>query len=162
MASCKLVSFFYDAIPSRRFRDLLLRSHVEKCVRCQAALLSREEAKALFVKPEDVGGTEETWRTISEAAKGATPPAGAHAAPRGRGPAWWQWAAGAATLIVVAAVGFWLLDNIGRTGPGPLASTPPPDRFEIKYVNIGGEPAQAFIYQPQGSETIFVWASKTP
>lgn len=162
MASCKLVNFLYDAIPVRIVRDHLLRSHIEGCARCQAALLSREEARALFVKPEDAGVTEETWRKVSEAESGAAGSAGAHIDRRGRWMLRWQWAAGAVVLIVAAVAGFWLLDGIGRTGPGPLASTPPADRFEIKYVNIGGEPAQTFIYQPQGSETIFVWASKTP
>ncbi len=163
MASCKLVNRLYDAIPVPVVRDLLLRTHIEKCARCQAALLSREEAMALFVKPRDVGGAEEIWQRVGGTAKNAAGRAGTGTETRMRGPLWWQWAAGAATLIVAVAVGFWLLDNVERSGPGLSAGTAPtPAGFEIKYVNVGGEPAQAFIYQPQGSETVFVWASKTP
>jgi hypothetical protein len=39
---------------------------------------------------------------------------------------------------------------------------PPLDRFEINYINVGGAPAQAFIYRPQGSDMIVVWAEKIP
>lgn len=159
MASCKLVNFLYDAIPIRAVRDYLLRSHIEACACCQAALLSRDEARALFVSSEDVGGAEEIWRKLSGAVQGAAVPTRAQVAPRGRG-LWWQWAAGAASLIAVAAVSFWLLDNVQGPGSGSPGAVPA-GGFEIKYVNIGGEPAQTFIYQPQGSETIFVWASKT-
>jgi hypothetical protein len=163
MVSCKLVNRLYGAIPLRTVRALLLRSHIEKCERCQAALLSREEAKALFVQPEGVGITEETWRKVSEASSGAAGLPGAQVDHRRRRLMWWQWAAGAATLIAVAAVGFWLLDFVRGPGPGPTPATvAAASGFEIKYVNIGGEPAQTFIYQPQGSEMIFIWASKTP
>ncbi len=162
MASCKLVNFLYDAIPVRIVRDYLLRSHIEGCARCQAALLSRDEAKALFVSPADAGGTEEIWRRLSQAGERVTGRAEEAAVPRGPRSMRWQWAAGAAATIALAAVSFWLLENIQGPGTGSPGAAPARDGFEIKYVNIGGEPAQTFIYQPQGSETIFVWASKTP
>ena len=62
---------------------------------------------------------------------------------------------------VVALTGFWLLREIDR--PGFRADVgAPADRFQIDYVNVGGAPAQTFIYQPQGTDTVFVWASRTP
>jgi hypothetical protein len=36
------------------------------------------------------------------------------------------------------------------------------DRFEIMYVKVGGEPAQTFVYQAQGTDTVFVWAQRSP
>ena len=74
----------------------------------------------------------------------------------------WRWASVAATAVVVTLAGL-LASPRGRTGRastrGPIA---PADRFEIDYVNVGGEPAQTFVYQPQGTDTVFVWAQKTP
>jgi hypothetical protein len=57
--------------------------------------------------------------------------------------------------------GFWLLREIGRQGfdPGLVGAA---GRFQIDYVNVGGAPAQTFVYQPQGTDTVFVWAIKNP
>jgi hypothetical protein len=62
---------------------------------------------------------------------------------------------------VVALTGFWLLREIDRPGFN-AGAVPAADRFEIDYVNVGGAPAQPFVYQPQGTDTVFVWASRTP
>jgi hypothetical protein len=63
--------------------------------------------------------------------------------------------------LVVALAGLWLMRE--SAGPGSEAGAgAPPERFEIAYVRIGGQPAQTFVYQPQGTDTVFVWAQKTP
>jgi hypothetical protein len=65
------------------------------------------------------------------------------------------------TAAVVAVTGFWLLRQVERPGfrPGDVG---PADRFQIDYVNVGGAPAQTFVYQPQGTDTVFIWATKNP
>jgi hypothetical protein len=68
----------------------------------------------------------------------------------------WQIAAVAALALVIAVTGFWVLRET------ETEAAPPPGRFEISYVNVGGAPAQTFVYQPQGSDTVFVWAQRTP
>jgi len=73
----------------------------------------------------------------------------------------WRWATAAATAAVVAVTGFWLLREIDRPGFGP-GLVGAADRFQIDYVNVGGAPAQAFVFQPQGTDTVFVWAIKNP
>ncbi|MGZ5496031.1 MAG: hypothetical protein ACXWFO_04680, partial [Candidatus Aminicenantales bacterium] len=65
MASCKTVERLYDALPLRAFRDWLIRVHMERCPRCQARLLSLDEAKSLIVGPGEVGGTEALWHRIA-------------------------------------------------------------------------------------------------
>jgi hypothetical protein len=158
MDFCSTVDRLYRAVPLRWFRDRLIRSHMERCPRCQARLLSRDEAVSLLVGPAAVGPADRLWPGISRRVE----PAGAArgTVPESRG--WfWRWAAPAAMAAAVALTGFWVLRQVERPGmeaaAGALA-----ERFTLDYVNVGGAPAQTFIYQPQGTDTVFVWASKTP
>ena len=152
MASCKMVNALYRALPLRSVRDLLIRTHMEKCERCQARLVSRRDAEALLVKRGDPGAAEALWERIERRAGQAV------RVPEKKA-VWlsWEWAAAAAALLLVAAASFWLLRGV-ETGAMRADLARPPERFEIEYINIGGAPAQAFVYQPRGSEMVFVWA----
>ena len=158
MAFCKMVDVVYTALPIRPLRSFLIRSHMESCPRCQSRLLSRAEAGTLFVASDQVGNTEGLWRRISAQSGSRTPVPEAPPAPVGVG---WRWAAAVSTAAVVAVTGFWLLREIDRQGfdPGLVGAA---DRFQIDYVNVGGAPAQTFVYQPQGTDIVFVWAIKNP
>lgn len=131
---------------------------MDRCPRCQARLLGREEARRLLVGPGQVGDAAGLWRRISAqaAAAVAVPVPG----PRG-GRMAWRWAASLATAAVVALAGFWLLRQADRPDLDAEAAATA-GRFRIDYVNVGGAPARTFVYQPQGSDTVFVWASRTP
>jgi hypothetical protein len=155
MVSCKIIDALYAVVPSRFFRDLLIRTHVERCGRCQARLVSRAEAEALFVKPGDMRAGKELWRLIARRA-------GRDTAIPEKKRAWlrWEWAAGAGTFLVLAAASLWLLRGV-QTVAVRADYARPAGRFEINYINVGGAPAQAYIYQPQGSDMIIVWAEKT-
>jgi len=158
MAFCKMVDVVYTALPIRPLRAFLIRSHMESCPRCQARLLSRAEAGKLFVASDQVGNTEGLWRRITSRAERATLAPEAPPNPAGAG---WRWAVAVGTAAVVVVTGFWLLRQIERPGfrPGDVG---PADRFQIDYVNVGGAPAQTYVYQPQGTDTVFVWATKNP
>ena len=158
MDFCKTADLLYAAIPLRPFRDWLIRAHMERCPRCQARLLSRDEAKSLLVGPEHVDGQDRVWRRIAgEAGRAASVPG----IGPGRGGLAWRTASVAAMAAVAALAGFWLLREIDR--PDFRADIgAPADRFRIDYVNVGGAPAQTFIYQPQGTDTVFVWVSRNP
>lgn len=158
MASCRTVEFFYAAIPLRPFRDLLIRTHSERCEHCRARLVSREEAISLFVGARDTGSIDDLWGRIADRTSGEpeTPirsPAGYRAGLR--------WATAAVMALVVAAAGFWLLDRIEKTGSVADFATGG-DGFRLEYVNIGGAPAQTFVFQPLGSDTVYVWAQRAP
>jgi len=131
---------------------------MESCPRCQARLLSRAEAGRLFVSSDRIGIPADIWERISSQAGRGTPVQEAPPAPAGAG---WRWAAAAATALVVAITGFWLLREIGRPGFGP-GFVGASDRFRIDYINVGGAPAQTFVFQPQGTDSVFVWAIKNP
>jgi hypothetical protein len=158
MAFCKTVEYLYEALPLRPFQDWLIRVHMDRCPSCQARLLSREEARGLLIAPESVGDAGALWKRILSRT-------GGRAAESGRRPAQavvrWRWAAVTALVLTVAAAGFWLLREVERPGFN-VSAAGPAGRFEIAYVNVGGAPAQTFVYQPQGSDTVFVWAQKTP
>jgi len=158
MAFCKTVEYLYEALPLRPFQDWLIRVHMERCPSCQARLLSREEARGLLVAPESVGDAGALWKRILSRT-------GDRAAGSVRRPApavvMWRWAAVAAMALAVAVSGFWLLREVERPG-FDLSAAGRAGRFEIAYINVGGTPAQTFIYQPQGSDTVFVWAQKNP
>jgi len=158
MAFCKIADVLYSAIPLRPLRDLLIRKHMEACPLCQARLASRAEARGLFVAPEEVGNAADLWGRISARAEQADETSGREPVQVGSG---WRWAAAAAMAAVVAVSGFWLLRELERPGFDAAAAVPA-DRFQIDYINVGGAPAQTFVYQPQGSDTVFVWAQKTP
>ena len=155
MAFCRTAEFLYEAVPLRPFRDWLIRAHMEKCPACQARLLSLDEARSLLVAPDQVGDPQALWRRIASAAARPAGLADPSPAPAG---VIWKWAAVAAMALVMSVSGFWLLRESERSGLDLRAA----GRFEISYVKVGGTPAQTFVYQPQGSDTVFVWAQKTP
>jgi hypothetical protein len=161
MASCKWAEFLYAAVPSRIFRDFLIRNHMDRCERCQARLVELKEARALFVQPGDISGADARWwKTEMEASRLEA----VRADPRVRGARFrWEWAVGAATLLMTAGVSLWLLRGIQAGDSGDAgARVQAADRFEINRLSVGGLPAQAYIYRLKDSDTIFVWAAKTP
>lgn len=158
MDFCRTAELVYEALPFRPLRGWLIRAHMDRCPRCQARLASLDEARGLLVAPDRLGDAEALWRRIARDA--GRLPGRAGEAPAA---ATWRarWASAAALAVLVAATGFWLLRETG--GPGPASGAADrPDRFEIAYVHVGGAPAQTFVYQPQGSDIVFVWAQKTP
>jgi hypothetical protein len=157
MDFCRIADRLYDALPVRPLRDWLIRGHVEKCPRCQARLLSREEAKSLLVGPDQVGPADALWTRISVE---ATCPAALAGRAPGRAGFVWRWAAAATLAAVLAVSGFWLLREVER--PGLEMASASINRFQINYVSVAGTPAQTFVYQPLGTDTVFIWASRNP
>ncbi len=158
MAFCRMVDIVYAALPLRPLRAFLIRSHMERCPRCQARILSRVEARSLFVASDQVGDAEALWERVSSQAACETVRLERRTDSAAAG---WRWATAAATAAVVAVTGFWLLREINRQGFDP-ESIRVAARFQIDYINVGGAPAQTFVYQPQGTDTVFVWATKNP
>lgn len=158
MSFCNIVDLLYKALPLARFRARLIRAHIEGCPRCQARLLSRDEARGLLVAPARLGGAADLWNRISAQAVPSLP---AREMPAARGAVLWRWAAVTSMTAALALAGFWLLRQVDRPGLDGVRIAAG-QRFELDYVNVGGAPAQTFVYQPQGTDTVFVWASKTP
>jgi hypothetical protein len=158
MSRCKTVNFFYALIPLSRWRDFLIRRHIEGCAHCQAALTSRDEARSLFVQEGTVGIepafwgdvetrlADETHQPIMRAGRRATAILRPH-----------RWAV-AVVLLLVLVTGYWLLKDFHPEAISVAAAAP--SRFELEYVRVDGRPADVMIYKPQGSDMIIVWAGK--
>jgi hypothetical protein len=151
-----MVEFFLALVPFRAWRGFLIGFHIEKCPRCQSRLVSREDAGALLVRTGDLSGVENLWPGVSrELAKAG------EAGHRVRARAGWKWGwAWGAAAVLAAATGLWLLRD-SRAPDLPMSNLTRPDRFELEYVRIGGETANAYIYQPQNSDMVLVWAGKS-
>jgi hypothetical protein len=160
MLRCKTVELLFDALPIDAWRAFLLRRHLDRCPACQAKLVGVAESRRLLAgppSPDEWAGLRSRLR-----ARTAAEPAGrARAAGRGRSGRFLRWAPSAAMLLVLAATGIWLAREGGRRPVVPEGSGAR-DRFELDYIRIGGREAGAYIYQPQGSDIIIVWAEKAP
>jgi hypothetical protein len=159
MFRCKTVEFLFDALPIGAGRAFLLRMHIDACPSCRKRILSLEESKALLVPPlaSDAwaGLRRRLQSQVENTALGQTP------AGQGRYAKFLRWATSAAMLCVLVAAGFWLFREPANKAP-IAGRIRPSDRFELEYIRVGGQPAGAYIYQPEGNDIIIVWAEKTP
>jgi len=159
MSRCKTVKFFYDLVPLKPWRGLLIRRHIEKCPRCLAGLASREEAGSLLVQ-EGANIADFLWTEVEKALLAES--GGEHVKDRTIRPVVMRprgWAV-AAILLLIFIAGFLLFKDFRSDDVSSAAAVPA--RFELEYVRVGGQPANTVVYQPQGSDMIIVWAGKSP
>ncbi|OGD22839.1 MAG: hypothetical protein A2W03_03660 [Candidatus Aminicenantes bacterium RBG_16_63_16] len=155
MISCNAADFLYRLLPVKPWRGFLIRVHFDRCPHCQKQLAGAAEARTLFVQEADFRPGVALWQGIAGSLAeedGATPEKPVLAA----GSRIWRWAA--AGIIVAFMVGYWAWKD-NRPDGVPVAASASA-RFELEYVRVGGQPADAYVYQPQGSDMIIVWAGK--
>ena len=158
MPHCKTVEFLYAIVPLKLWRGFLIRRHIEKCPGCLASWASREEAGKLLVRGVvGVAVGRSLWAGV-EAAIAEDPgreksKAGILQRPPVRR---WGWAVATAFLGVLL-ISFVFLKDFR---PGRVSAEAVQARFELDSVRVGGQPANAVIYQPQGSDMIIIWAEK--
>ncbi|MQY57367.1 hypothetical protein GH140_04140 [bacterium] len=70
----------------------------------------------------------------------------------------WRWVYASAFLAVVLTGLVWL-SIIFFSGRGP-SEDPLKGQFQINFIEIENEPAQAYVFRPQDSNTYFVWVEK--
>jgi hypothetical protein len=158
MSRCKTVNFFYALIPLSRWRDFLIRRHIEGCAHCQVGLASRAESRSLFVQEETVRIDRTLWAAVERGL--ALEPGESTETIRRQAPAGLhglRWAF-AASLLFILVTGYWILRDYQPEAVSIVAAVPV--RFELAYVRVNGQPADVVIYQPQGSEMIIIWAGK--
>lgn len=152
MFLCQIIKFFFNIFPLKTWQAYLIRSHIEKCTKCQSELANAEEVKPLLFRGSEVGEETGLWTTVKAQLREEKRKERLFLRPR------WQWGFATAVLFAVIMVSVWL--NVI-----PMLSIGPSEElgsgsFQIHYLRVDGEPAQAFLYQPQGSDMIFVWAEK--
>jgi anti-sigma factor RsiW len=153
------VNFLYGLFPLRPWRDFLLRVHLDTCPACRAKLASREETQALLARAEGMRGGPPLWPRVAAAigGEGEREEKGGERERGGSGQKWRRRAA----VGVAAGLAAWcgILLWKGFRPEADLASAAPA-RFELKYVKIEGETAEAFVYQPHDSDMVIIWAGK--
>jgi hypothetical protein len=156
MIRCKFIHFLFNAFPVKFFQGFLVKRHFEKCPSCLEELVELEEAQAIFDRGVEANERIPLWPGIQAGICGDKRK---KAIPRFLFR--WKWAFSAACLILVIAVGYWSIDQAGEQETAFRAMTE--DQIQINYINIEEKPAGAFVvYQSQDSETIYIYADRTP
>jgi len=150
MFRCRMVNFLFSIIPLRIGQDFLLRKHIRNCASCQENLASLEEIKSLLIQEAEVGDLEGLWPKVEVQLAKEERKEKVFCLPR------WGWAVGAAGLLVAIILGVWLFwsDYFGK--PSEQLDRP----FQIKYIRVHDKPARAYLFQPQDSNMIIIWAEE--
>ena len=156
MSGCRTIKFLYDLLPLKIWRGYLIRRHIEKCAACERQLAPDEGVRALLIKEEEAGDSGRLWPGIRaklqlDVEKGKLP----HPSARVR----WRWALATASLMIAVLAGLWLFR--GYKPDRVLSTSESGGKFQIQDMKIGNEPARPFVYQPQDSKIIIIWAEKT-
>jgi hypothetical protein len=109
-----------------------------------------EEARSATIAKEKIGEGRDFWREFLLDLERGKP-------TRRTGPRpFWQWAAGTAGVLAVAAAATIILLNPPHRNGFPELTV----KLRIGEVKIYEEPAQAFIFQTQDPDTTYVWVEK--
>jgi hypothetical protein len=152
MFRCKLIDFLFTVFPIKRWQGFLIRRHIRKCPACLSRLADVEDVKSLFIQESELEDLETMWTSVKARID--------EGREEVRVPLWrrWRWVYAAAVLFVAVAVWLWLFSPFSP-GRGP-SEEPLAEQFQIDYIEIENEPAQAYIFRPQDSNTYFVWVEK--
>lgn len=152
MSRCKIIGYAFPLLPLKKWQDLLIRFHMERCSDCQKTLISREAVQGMTIQESQCGATESLWDGFEEKVKEARNDNQQVFRPR------WSWTYGLAIALVSVSVVVWfivsLLFRTDRLEEGLNG------HFRINYIQVENKPAQAYVYQPQDSHMILVWAQK--
>lgn len=154
MFRCKVIDFLFKSVPLKIWQDFLIRYHIEKCPACQEKFASVEEANLFLIQESEAGELEGLWPAIRERLTERGLKDRGLYRPRLR----WAWAAAAAGMVAALILGFWLY-SIFKPGKAPEEESLV-ERFQIKYIRVENKPAHAYVFWPQGSEMVIVWAEK--
>lgn len=147
-----MINFFFSIFPINVWKDFWIRLHIQKCPLCQKRVAALKETRLFLIQEGDIGDMEGLWPSV-KARLSAQEIKERHLFwPR------WRWAAGVAVVVVAIIVGFWfysaLLQNEGSVEENRV------EKFQINYIRIEKKQAQTYIFWPQGSDMILVWAEK--
>jgi hypothetical protein len=151
MYPCRMVNFLFSIVPFKIWQDFLLRKHIHNCPACQENLASLEETKSLLIQESEVDGLEGLWPKVRLQLTKEKRKQRLFHLPR------WAWAVGAACLLIALVLAIWLyqIAPSGKTQEKEITSP-----LQIKYIRIYDKPARTYLFHPQDSNMIIVWAEK--
>ena len=154
MMSCRLANRLASVLPSRMLRDNLLLRHMEKCPRCGARLVSKQEARSWLIGAGDVEDDPAFWPAVKGKVRGRA--SGKPFEPQPRYLIVRRRAAITALFLLVA-VGILFIPK-----PVPETASPeidrPPVRFRLNSIMIDGRPINPVVIQPRESDLVIIWA----
>lgn len=152
MSRCKIFGYAFSLVQLKKWQGFLIRHHMEKCLECQKKLVNLEEVQGITFQESQVVETESLWDGF-EAKLGEEKRKEQHVySPRLR------WAYGMAVFVVLVAVIIWVF-KIPQFRKAKIEERLN-GHFRINYLRIENKPVQAYLFQPQDSYMIFVWAQK--
>lgn len=152
MIKCRFVDFLFTAFPIKRWQGFLIRCHIRECQACLGKLADAEDVKPLLIQESELENMEDLWTAVNTRISEGKREAGISLKRR------WRWGYAAAILAVVF-VGIVMLSIIFFSGKAP-SENPLEGQFQINFIEIENEPAQAYVFRPQDSNTYFVWVEK--
>ena len=152
MSRCKIIGYAFSFMPLKKWQDYLIRFHMERCPDCQKTLISREDVQGITVQESQCMATDSLWIGFEEKVKKEKTDKQLVFRPR------ISWAYGIAIALVSVSVMIWfILSPQFRKSQVEESLN---GHFRINYLQIENKPAQAYVYQPQDSHMILVWAQK--
>jgi hypothetical protein len=152
MSRCKIFGYAFSLVPMKIWQDFLIRSHMERCPNCQKTLISREAVQGITIQESQCGDSDSLWDGFKDKLRDVKNDKQHVFNPR------WSWAYGIAVVLVLGAAAIWFVfspqfheTRIEESLNG---------HFRINYMRIENEPAQAYLFQPQDSHMIIIWAQK--
>lgn len=151
MWRCKLVQLKIALIPVPAWQDRWLERHVRKCPHCRARLAGRAEVKALLFREDEIGEIKDFWPRVKAAVESRDRERYPRSRlSRGKRLRVLATALGAAAVLLIVG------RLMRRPAPPPAGET----AFRLHEIRIDDRPARAYLFQPQDSNMVFVWAEK--
>jgi hypothetical protein len=152
MSRCKIFEFAFALLPLTKWQDFLLRMHMEKCPKCQETLITQEGVQKITIQETQCGDSDSLWDGFEDKVREAKSAEQQVLSPR------LGWTYGIAVVFMIGAAALWfvLSPQFRKTRIEESLN----GHFKINYVRIENEPAQAYLFQPQDSHMIIVWAQK--
>lgn len=152
MFKCKLINILFYIFPLKIWQDFLICCHFEHCRSCQQKIASKEEAKTILAGESQIENSDRFWLKIKPRLAKTEKKAKFAFRP------WLKWAAATALMAAAVITFVWMysLKTPAKNASGQNQGK----RFQINYLRVENKPARAFIYKPQDSTMIIVWAEK--
>jgi hypothetical protein len=152
MSRCKIIEYAFSFVPLKKWQDFLIRSHMERCPFCQKTLISREDVQGIAVQESHCVAAESLWDGFEDKVQEARTDRPQIFRPR------WNWAYGIAAVLMLISVAVWFISS-PQSRKSQVEETLN-GHFRINYIQVENRPAQAYIFKPQDSQMIIVWAQK--
>lgn len=152
MSRCKIYGYAFSLVPLKKWQAFLIRFHMERCPECQNMLISREAVQEITIHENHLKDTDAIWDGFEQKVREAKSHKQRVFSPR------WSWVYGISVALMLGAVAIWFaLSPQFRKNQVEESLN---GHFRINYMRIENKPAQAYLFQPQDSYMIIVWAQK--